>query len=88
MNYKYNIKEKMLQLPIMEYKRIRREIPKAIGKTLRTFDRYCTIEADEFGDIPAQDLDIIASFLNCKANDLKNYCVSGKEIQHKIVRHR
>jgi len=55
---------------------------------VRTFDRYCTIEADEFGDIPAQDLDIIASFLNCKANDLKNYYINGKEIQHKIVRHR
>ena len=88
MNYKYNIKDKMLQLSIVEYKRIRKEIPKAIGKTVRTFDRYCTIEADEFGDIPAQDLDIIASFLNCKANDLKNYCINGKQIQHRIVRHR
>lgn len=88
MNYKYAIKEKMLQLPIREYKKIRKEIPKLLGKTLRTFDRYCSIKADEFADIPAQDLDIIASFLNCTANDLKNYSASKSGIQLKITRHR
>lgn len=62
MNFKYNIKEKMLQLPMIDYKKVRKELSKLLGKTLRTFDRYCTIKADEFADIPAQDLDIIASF--------------------------
>ncbi len=88
MNYKYAIKEKMWQLPIREYKKIRKEIPKLMGKTLRTFDRYCAIKIDDFADIPAQDLDIIASFLNCTANDLKNYSVSKSGIQSKITRHR
>ena len=75
MKYKYLIKEKLLQLPAEEYKRIRKEIPIAIHKTVRTFDRYCNIKIDEFQDIPAQDLDIIASYLDCKANDLKNYSI-------------
>lgn len=88
MNYKYNIKEKLLQRPVTEYKELMKEIPRAIGKTKRTFDRYCTIAADEFADIPAQDLDIIASFLDCKANDLKNYVVSNKQIQQRIIRKR
>lgn len=86
MNYKYSIKEKLWQLPMWEYKKIRKEIPKLLGKTQRTFDRYCTIKIDEFADIPAQDLDIIASFLNCKADDLKNYSISEFGIQHKINR--
>lgn len=88
MNYKYCIKEKMLKLTVTEYKKIRKEIPIAIGKTVRTFDRYCTLRADEFADIPAQDLDIIASFLDCTANDLKNYSVTGQQIHHKVTRKR
>ncbi len=88
MNYKYNIREKMENLPMIEYKRIRRELPKALGKTVRTFNRYCTLAADEFADIPAQDLDIIASFLDCKANDLKNYFINGQQIQQRIKRNR
>lgn len=87
MNYKYAIKEKMWQLPMSEYKKVRKEIPKLIGKTLRTFDRYCTIKADEFADIPAKDLDIIAICLNCSANDLKNYTISKSDIEHKINRY-
>ncbi len=88
MNHKYSIKQKMEQLPMIDYKRIRKEIPEALGKTARTFDRYCNFPADEFGDIPTQDLDIIASFLGCSANDLKNYTINRQQIQQRIIRHR
>jgi len=87
MNYKYSIKEKLWQLPMREYKKVRKELPKLLGKTLRTFDRYCSIKVDEFADIPAQDLDLIASYLNCTADDLKNYFISKMGvIQHKNTR--
>jgi hypothetical protein len=85
MKYKYSIKDKLLQLPVTEYKDLRRNIPKAIGKTIRTFDRYCNIKEDEFGDIPALDLDIIATFLKCTANDLKNYSISPRQFNDRIV---
>lgn len=88
MSYKYCIKEKLEQLPMTDYKKIKKEIPKALGKTQRTFDRYCTIKADEFGDVPAQDLDIIANFLGCEANDLKNYCITKQQIEHLVTKHR
>ena len=88
MNYKYRIKDMMLNLTISEYQEFRKEIPKALGKTLRTFDRYCNIKADQFSDIPAQDLDIIASMLGCTANELKNYTVNKRRIQQNIIRHR
>lgn len=87
MSYKYAIKEKMCQLPMWEYKKVRKELPKLLGKTIRTFDRYCSIKTDEFADIPTKDLDIIAIYLNCTANDLKNYTISKSDIQHKITRH-
>ena len=86
MTYKYCIREKIQELTHEEYKHLRKELPKAIGKTSRTFDRYCTLKAEDFGDIPAQDLDIIASFFNCSANDLKNYSVKNCEIHLKMKR--
>ncbi|TSE03524.1 hypothetical protein [Aquimarina algiphila] len=88
MNYKYCIKERLEALPVHHYRTLKNEIIKALGKTRRTFDRYCTISADEFADIPALDLDIIASFLDCEANDLKNYKVNKAEIRHKMTRRR
>ncbi len=89
MNFKYSIKERMLQLSMIDYKKVRKELPKLLGKTLRTFDRYCNIKSDEFTDVPAQDLDIIASYLDCTANDLKNYFITKMgRIQHKITQYR
>lgn len=87
MNYKYAIKEKLWQLPMREYKKVRKELPKLLGKTIRTFDRYCSIKTDEFADIPVQDLDIIASYLNCKADDLKNFSVAEFSIRYKVNRY-
>lgn len=80
MNFSYSIKDKLNQLTTIEYKRLRKEIPKALGKTIRTFDRYCNIEINEFADIPAQDLDIIAAFLNCTADDLRTVKLQRYEI--------
>lgn len=88
MNYRYSIKDKLNLLTAREYKRLRKEIPKALGKTVRTFDRYCNIEINEFADIPVQDLDIIAAFLNCTADDLKNYTIADYQIQHSIIHKR
>ena len=66
MNYKYCIKERLLELSVWQYKKLRKEIPIALGKTIRTFDRYCGLKAEDFADIPAQDLDIIAAYLDCR----------------------
>ncbi len=88
MNYKYCIKERLEQLPVQNYRTLKNEIIRALGKTRRTFDRYCKITADEFADIPALDLDIIASFLDCPADELKNYKVNKSEVSHKMMRRR
>ncbi|WP_103071849.1 hypothetical protein [Aquimarina sediminis] len=88
MNYKYCIKERLEKLPVHQYRELKNDIIMALKKTRRTFDRYCTIHADEFADIPALDLDIIASFLDCSADELKNYKVDKAEIRHKITRQR
>lgn len=71
--FKYAIKERLENLPIKHYRRMRILIPKALNKTLKTFDRYCNLTMNEYGDIPAIDLDIIASCLGCSSDDLKNY---------------
>ncbi|WP_148639225.1 hypothetical protein [Aquimarina longa] len=55
-------------------------------KTGRTFNRYCNLMVQDHSDIPTQDLDIIASYLECSADELKNYKVQRSAILHKIVR--
>jgi len=83
MNYKYCIKKKLDGLSVQDYKRLRRLIPLALGKTRKTFERYCTLTIDEHGDIPAYDLDVIAECLDCTADELKNY--SDKDIKQLVV---
>lgn len=87
-SYKYSIKQRLEKLPIVNYKKIKKQIPIAIGKTPKTFQRYCNIKAEDYADIPAQDLDIIASALSCKADDLKNYAVTNQVLLQKIIRKR
>ena len=77
---KYNIKHRLEDLPISDYRRICLEIPKAIKKSRRTFHRYCNITLEEYTDIPSQDLDIIASYLGCLSADLKNYTIINSQL--------
>lgn len=75
-------------LSVEEYREFKSTIASALGKTIRTFERYCSIKADERGDIPVQDLDIIAVLLNCKADDLKNFQVTNEDIQKTITKNQ
>ena len=80
--YKYNIKDRLENLPINEYRELMYQIPKALKKSKRTFLRYTTITMDDPADIPALDLDIIAFFLGCNAQDLKNYTLEDFRIKN------
>lgn len=72
---KYNIKDRLYRLPLRDYQAARKRIPQLLGKSLRTFDRFCNLKLDSYSDITAKDLDIIAKFLECDSHDLKNYKV-------------
>ncbi len=85
-DYKYCIKEKLAELPVSKYRAIKVQIIKGLKKTPRTFNRYCSLSADDHTDIPAQDLDIIASHLECTADELKNYKVNKSTVMYKIRR--
>lgn len=85
-DYKYCIKEKLAQLPVAKYRVTKEKIIKGLHKTARTFNRYCNIMTDDHADIPAQDLDMIASHLECTADDLKNYKVNKSTVMYKIRR--
>ena len=85
MELKYCIKQKLEELPLKEYKKIKLELSLAIGKNIRTFERYCNLRIDDFSDIPAKDLFIIATVLSCKIDKLVNYKITIEEIQARII---
>lgn len=79
MNYKYNIIDRLKEYNKTEYSKLLKDIPESLNKTVKTFRHYWRIGIDDFSDIPAKDLDIIAFHLNCSADDLKNYCVIDEQ---------
>ncbi len=85
-DYKYCIKEKLAELPIAKYKTTKERIIKGLQKTGRTFNRYCNLLAEDHADIPTQDLDMIASYLECTADELKNYKINKSTIMYKTKR--
>ncbi|WP_109098173.1 hypothetical protein [Aquimarina sp. AU58] len=85
-DYKYCINEKLAELPVAKYRATKEKIITGLKKTARTFNRYCNLLADDHADIPAQDLDMIASHLECTADELKNYKVNKSTIMYKIKR--
>ena len=85
-DYKYCIKEKLEELPIAKYRITKENIAKGLKKTERTFNRYCNLLAEDHADIPAQDLDMIASHLECTADELKNYRVNKSTVMYRIKR--
>lgn len=85
-DYKYCIKEKLAELPVAKYKATKEKIITGLKKTARTFNRYCNLLTDDHTDIPAQDLDMIASHLECTADELKNYKVNKSTILYKTKR--
>ena len=78
----------MKLLSVEDYQEFKSTIASALGKTMRTFERYCSIKADEKGDIPVKDLDIIALLLDCTADDLKNFQITNEDIQKTITKNQ
>lgn len=85
MNYKYCIREKIEQLPISFQVKIKNEISVALGKCQATFNNYCHIKANDSKGIGSINLDIIAFYLDCTADDLKNFYVKNNKVYQKTA---
>ena len=71
--YKYKLKEKLEKMPYEEYKIVMKAFPKALKISQRTFHRYLYTRVHEKYSMPVDHLARLASFFNCKIEDLLNY---------------
>lgn len=69
---KYTILDRMQKLPHNEFVKAKKRLPKLVGKTPRTFERWLYATFDDTQEIPATSLRIIAVFLGCSMEELFN----------------
>lgn len=78
--YKYKINELLANLPMRDYKKAMKLIPKILGVSSNTFLNYRSILADEEKDIPYQKVVIIEKMFEMEAGTLINVKTSQKTI--------
>ncbi|WP_353137108.1 hypothetical protein [Pseudopedobacter sp.] len=78
--YKYKINELLANLPMKDYKKAMKLIPKILGVSSNTFLNYRSILADEEKDIPYQKVVIIEKIFALEAGTLINVKTSQKTI--------
>ena len=71
--YKYRLKERMAMLSYDEYRLAMKAIPKALEISQRTFHRYIYTRLHEKYSMPGDHLARLASFFNCRMEDLLNF---------------
>lgn len=70
---KYKIQEKLEQLNYKDYGTAIQELPKVLGITPRTFQRYLKTRVYEDYSIPSDCLVKLSQFFSCRVEDLLNY---------------
>lgn len=70
--FKYNILDKLKNLPVERYKVARNKLPIALGVSKQTFKTWLYIKQDDSRQIPLNQLNTIAHFLNVPISELIN----------------
>lgn len=69
---KYNIRERLDQLPYSQRRHMMEQIIKACGKSKGQFYRWMALEGNSKSEIPANALLIISHILGCRPHELYN----------------
>lgn len=70
--YKYNILSKLESLSVKKYKQAKELMPLALEISKRTFEAYLYAKIGDKQSITPDKLQVIASYFNCKVDDLLN----------------
>jgi len=70
---KYGILERLRQLPMNDYKRLRSELPQKLCVSKSVFKRWLYLKRWDKTEIPLSYLREIAKHLNCDFTELINY---------------
>ena len=71
--YKYRINELLTNLPMKDYRRAVKIIPKVLGISPNTFTNYRSIKADEDRDIPHQKVALLEKIFGLPPGRLESF---------------
>ncbi|HCN82179.1 MAG TPA: hypothetical protein DIT07_00970 [Sphingobacteriaceae bacterium] len=79
--YKYRINDMLGNLPMKDYRKALKVIPKAMGVSSNTFTNYRNIKRDDVRDIPHQKVIMLEIMFGLKSGGLENFHTECKSIQ-------
>ena len=71
--YKYRINDILIQLPMKDFRKALKIIPKAIGVSSNTFSNYRSIKLTDSQDIPHQKVVLLEKIFGLKPGQLENF---------------
>ncbi len=83
--YKYRINEILNNLPMKDYKKAMKLIPKVLGVSTNTFANYRNIKIDEERDIPYQKVILLEKIFELEPETLGNFVTNYKTISELIA---
>ena len=79
--YKYRINELLMQLPMKDYRKALKIIPKALNVSLNTFSNYRNIKLNDEQDIPHQKVVLLEKMFGVKPGQLENFIPEYKSLK-------
>lgn len=83
--YKYRINELLTNLPMKDYRRAVKIIPKVLGISPNTFANYRSIKADEDRDIPHQKVALLEKIFGVPPGGLESFERNCKPINQLLT---
>ena len=71
--YKYRINDFLTALPMKDYRRALKIIPKVLNISLNTFSNYRNIKLTDEQDIPHQKVVLLEKIFGLKPGELENF---------------
>ena len=79
--YKYRINELLLQLPMKDYRKALKIIPKALNVSVNTFLNYRNIKLADEQDIPHQKVVVLEKIFGLASGELANFKSEYKSLK-------
>lgn len=86
--YKYCINEMLANLPMRDYKKALKVIPKVLKISPNTFFNYRSIKVDEERDIPYQKMVQLEKMFGVKPGGLQNTAIHCKPIKELLEEYK
>ena len=79
--FKYRINDILLQLPVKDYRKALKVIPKALNISSNTFSNYRNIKLNDNQDIPHQKVILLEKILGLQSGELENFSPDFKPLK-------